>query len=566
MNPLYSNTRIAEINRMDAHYAPLVLRLIMALLISALLFSCGGESSLQGDNGAGVAFRLKWPVAKSVGSVPAGVVKVRILIYGADMGTMFKDFDAAEGTGTITGVPAGSGRTITFQGLDASPQPLVLFRADIANVTLVPGVPRDFPNVQMVKVENPVVATSNSGATGTSISGTITSEGAPLAGVTVTMSGGRTMTATTASDGTYSFSSVQNGTYTLTPGKAGYIFKPATLQAILPAPVTVNGANLSAMNFSTIVTTATSISASAVSSSQINLTWLDFATTELGYKIERKMAGGSYTQIAVVSANVTTYKDAGLTAATTYYYRVRATAAVGDSGYTDEARVTTLAGATVINPVLIKVTGGTFVMGDVGDGTAPEPGAHQVTVSDFYLGKYEVTQQEWFTVMGSKPSTACNSLDCPVETVNWNDIQDFIATLNRLSGKIYRLPTEAEWEYAARDGGQKETYSGGNDVNAVAWYAGNAVDSAHPVGQKQGNTLGLCDMSGNVYEWVGDWYAAYSGAPQVDPVGPVSGAGRVVRGGGWNSVAKLERTTYRVSVQQNSRQNNLGFRLVLSIL
>ncbi len=156
--------------------------------------------------------------------------------------------------------------------------------------------------------------------------------------------------------------------------------------------------------------------------------------------------------------------------------------------------------------VLLKAPAGTYTMGDTfGDGASDELPTHQVTVGEFYIGKYEVTQGQWQAVMGSNPSSfsSCGA-DCPVESVNLSDVQTFITTLNQLSGKNYRLPTEAEWEYAARSGGQSQEYSGGSDINAVAWYASNSGGTTHPVGQLQANGLGLYDMSGNVDEWVSD--------------------------------------------------------------
>lgn len=173
-------------------------------------------------------------------------------------------------------------------------------------------------------------------------------------------------------------------------------------------------------------------------------------------------------------------------------------------------------------------------MGDTfATGVVNEVPVHNVTLGDFYIGKFEVTQGEWFAVMGTNPSAvACTN--CPVETVSWNDVQDFIAKLNRMSNKSYRLPTEAEWEYAAsvRTDGVKEKYSGGSVVGDVAWYKSNATGT-NPVGGKLVNSRGLYDMSGNVWEWVNDWYAAkYSSYDQTNPTGSsYSIAGHVIRGG-----------------------------------
>ena len=227
--------------------------------------------------------------------------------------------------------------------------------------------------------------------------------------------------------------------------------------------------------------------------------------------------------------------------------------------------------ATITDPttgmVLVKVTGGTYTMGDTfGDGYSNETPTHQVTLSDFYIGRYEVTQGQWKAVMGSNPSsfTACGD-NCPVEQVSWNDIQTFITTLNQRSGKSYRLPTEAEWEYAARSGGKSEKYSGSSDVNAVAWYSGNAGSTTHQVGQKQANGLGLYDMSGNVWEWVSDWYGAYSSTAQTNPTGPTPGSFRVFRGGSWYNDAPSGRASLRNYGNPSSRTDLIGFRLAAPV-
>ena len=195
----------------------------------------------------------------------------------------------------------------------------------------------------------------------------------------------------------------------------------------------------------------------------------------------------------------------------------------------------------------VNVSGGCFQMGDnFGDGYGDEKPVHEACVNDFAIGKYEVTQGEYKRIMGNNPSAFSSCGDnCPVEKVSWNDAQDFIRKLNSQSGRSYRLPTEAEWEYAARSGGKREKYSGGDNVDAVAWYSGNSGSKTHPVGQKQANGLGIFDMSGNVWEWVSDWFATYSNGRQQDPQGPSSGSIRVHRGGSWADVAGAARAAYR---------------------
>ncbi|MBV5329373.1 MAG: SUMF1/EgtB/PvdO family nonheme iron enzyme [Chlorobium sp.] len=214
----------------------------------------------------------------------------------------------------------------------------------------------------------------------------------------------------------------------------------------------------------------------------------------------------------------------------------------------------------------IRVPGGCFQMGDTfGGGDDDEKPVHEICISDFAIGKYEVTQWQWQKVMGNNPSHFNNcGDDCPVEQVSWNDVQKFIVKLNNETGAKYRLPTEAEWEYAARSGGKLDRYSGGDNVDAVAWHLGNSDSKTHRVGQKLANGLGIYDMSGNVWEWVSDWYGSYSGNRQQDPQRPASGSDHVDRGGGWGNGAKYVRSAVRGGVVAGDFGSSLGFRLALS--
>lgn len=232
--------------------------------------------------------------------------------------------------------------------------------------------------------------------------------------------------------------------------------------------------------------------------------------------------------------------------------------------------------ASLTDPItgmeFVSVPGGCFQMGDTfGDGESDEKPVHEVCVGSFMLGKYEVTQGQWKKVMGNNPSKNTSWFsstdDYPVEQVSWDDAQEFIKKLNHQSGRNYRLPTEAEWEYAARSGGKKEKYAGGDDIDAVAWYGGNSGSKTHQIGQKQANGLGLYDMSGNVWEWVSDWYGMeyYANSPKDNPQGPSSGAFRVFRGGGWRDVPARVRASYRNSLSPDYRRDYLGFRLVAPV-
>ncbi|MCK5739635.1 formylglycine-generating enzyme family protein [bacterium] len=218
------------------------------------------------------------------------------------------------------------------------------------------------------------------------------------------------------------------------------------------------------------------------------------------------------------------------------------------------------------NMVLVK--SGTFQMGS-NDGDDRNKPVHTVTVSDFYIGKYEVTQAQWQAVMGTNPSKNQKGGNYPVGTVSWNDCQKFIKKLNQQTGEKFRLPTEAEWEYAAIGGDQSRayTYSGSNTLDDVAWYRNNSDYHTHPIGQKKPNELGLHDMSGNVWEWCQDWYAAdyYQHSPQNNPSGPKTGSGRVLRGGSFFVNTEDLRCSIRLNYGPDLRNGSIGFRLVRAL-
>ena len=216
---------------------------------------------------------------------------------------------------------------------------------------------------------------------------------------------------------------------------------------------------------------------------------------------------------------------------------------------------------------MVFVEGGTFQMGsNDSEAHSDEKPVHSVTLNDYYIGETEVTQELWEAVMGSNPSVFKGSKK-PVEMVSWNNCQEFIMKLNRLTGRDFRLPTEAEWEYAARGGNKSQgyKYSGSNTIDDVAWYDENSL-STHPVGTKAPNELGLYDMSGNVWEWCSDWYGDYSSSSQTNPTGSSSGSGRVLRGGSWCRDAQCCRVAFRDNNALGLRFDYNGFRLVCSRL
>ena len=218
---------------------------------------------------------------------------------------------------------------------------------------------------------------------------------------------------------------------------------------------------------------------------------------------------------------------------------------------------------------MIPVEGGTFTMGTTaeqgGEADDDEKPTHQVTLSSYAIGKHEVTQALWQAVMGGNPSKFKGNNLRPVECVSWGDCQEFISKLNSITGKSFRLPTEAEWEFAAR-GGKKSKgykYSGSNNLDEVAWYDGNSGNQTHPVGTKRPNELGIYDMSGNVWEWCSDYWGNYQSSPSTNPTGPSSGGDRVLRGGGWLDHARGCRVSYRCRGGPGGRDYGLGLRLVL---
>ena len=217
---------------------------------------------------------------------------------------------------------------------------------------------------------------------------------------------------------------------------------------------------------------------------------------------------------------------------------------------------------------MVRVEGGTFQMGATSeqgnDAESNEKPVHQETLSPFYIGETEVTQALWEAVMGNKPSNFKGS-NRPVEQVSWDDCQEFIKNLNQKTGRKFRLPTEAEWEYAARGGKNSKgyKYSGSNNLKDVAWFDKNSKSMIHDVKTKLANELGLYDMSGNVWEWCQDWYGDYSSGSQTNPSGSSSGTYLVVRGGDWFNHARFCRVSFRGSRTPDHRSPHLGLRLVL---
>lgn len=235
----------------------------------------------------------------------------------------------------------------------------------------------------------------------------------------------------------------------------------------------------------------------------------------------------------------------------------------------------------VTGMVFVLVNGGCFDMGDLSNiGDDDEKPVHEVCIDDYYIGKYEVTLGQWEVVMGENPSDFNNGSNYPVETVSWNAVQKFIRKLNRKTGQDYRLPTEAEWEYAARSGGKREESAGFSDENDTYSYANfcdvnckfkwktedqdDGYENTSPVGNYKPNGLGLYDMAGNVWEWCSDWYglAYYRNSPNYNPGGPLYGFLHVIRGGSWYNFPDNLRVSKRNYNIPDYSSNRVGFRLV----
>jgi len=292
-------------------------------------------------------------------------------------------------------------------------------------------------------------------------------------------------------------------------------------------------------------------------------------TTSYGSNTSSTSAGSGSSGVSA-SASVS-----GLSSNTTYHYRLVASNSAGTS-YGGDRTFTTIGSGTYTNSLgqtFKLIPAGTFTMGSPPN----EPGRinnetqHQVTLTkSFYMQTTEVTQSQWQAVMGSNPSYFSGCSTCPVEKVSWDDVQSYINKMNLRGEGTYSLPTEAQWEYAARAGSTTAFANGGiteagcghdPNLDAMGWYCGNSGKKAHPVAQKTPNAWGLYDMSGNVYEWCQDWYGNYPSSSVTDPTGPSSGSVRVLRGGSWDIDARYCRSADRDADTPGYRGNNLGFRL-----
>jgi formylglycine-generating enzyme required for sulfatase activity len=220
----------------------------------------------------------------------------------------------------------------------------------------------------------------------------------------------------------------------------------------------------------------------------------------------------------------------------------------------------------IFEPEMIFVEGGTFRIGSY-SGQPDEKPTHSVSLKSFYISIFEITQSQWKEIMGVNPSYFYECGNCPVEQVSWNDVQQYIQKLAALTGKNYRLPTEAEWEYASRGGNKTQGYefSGSAIIGIVSWCFDNSKSGTHEVGSKRPNELGIYDMSGNVWEWCSDWYSQYKTGSEINPKGPSTGQFKIVRGGSWSNEAADSRNSGRHKYDVATKVNNCGFRLVIPV-
>ena len=297
-----------------------------------------------------------------------------------------------------------------------------------------------------------------------------------------------------------------------------------------------------------------------------------YSTNENPTIANNKLTNGSGT--GSFTCNLT-----GLQANTTYYVRAYAVNSKGTAygeevSFTTKEQSSTEPGVTetiTVNGVsfkMVAVEGGTFTMGATAEQGLDLMGeaspTHSVTLSDFLIGETEVTKELWYAVMEIN-SGSSSELKKPIVNVSWGSCQTFISKLNYLTGKRFRLPTEAEWEYAARGGNKTQgyMYAGSNNPNDVAWYKDNCSNTTHPVQQKMDNELGIYDMSGNVSEWCLDWYGTYSSSAQTNPIGLTSGTFRVRRGGSILSVKGGCRVSNRLNATPTDSDSDAGFRLAI---
>ena len=324
----------------------------------------------------------------------------------------------------------------------------------------------------------------------------------------------------------------------------------------------------------------TRLAITSMTNTEVKLNWVDNSNNETGFNIEMGTDGTNFNNILIVDSNRT---EASIVrefnSISLYYFRVYSNTLVNKSAYSNIVNES-VKGISLTGIEFIYINGGEFLMGSPnGTGYEDEHPQHSVKVGNYYIGKYEVVQVQWRevvvwkqrhggTLLSASPSNFSGD-SLPVEQVNWNQVCTWIEYLNKKEGTdVYRLPTEAEWEFAARGGNESKgyTFSGSNDIYAVAWMNdySMSIHSPYNVGLKAPNELGIYDLTGNVLEWCNDWYGPYLNSTQINPTGPDDGQLKILRGGGWGYYIHDCRITARHKYEPYS-SSDYGFRLAKKI-
>jgi formylglycine-generating enzyme required for sulfatase activity len=322
--------------------------------------------------------------------------------------------------------------------------------------------------------------------------------------------------------------------------------------------------DFSEVSYNSTIPSPTNISGTyMMESNSMEIQWEDACVGEQGFAIDRKRANSSWhTNYHIANANASSFVDT-VSMLVNYTYRIRAFA---NGSYSSYAEIDL--GAHPFGIEMLLVEGGTFQMGctsEQSDCESDESPVHTVTLSSYYLSKTEITQKQWHDIVGTQPSIWTGCDNCPVENMNWDMLSTFLTALSSKTGLSFKLPTEAQWEFAARGGihAKLTKFSGSNNLDSVAWHGGNSSYKPQQVAQKKPNELGLYDMSGNVMEWCSDYYGTYSSANLTNPTGPSTGSMRVLRGGHHTSPAKECRNSERSTSYNNTGSSFYGFRVAI---
>jgi formylglycine-generating enzyme required for sulfatase activity len=559
---------------------------IGCLLLACCLAGCSGQPQASSSETGSFTCSLAWPeevptleegaarVAGGIDCAAEGIDTVAFAFYDATGSYLTGDeWPCFLGEGTVDGIPAGSNRRLVVTGEDASGT--VIYRGEKTGITIIANQVTQGGEIDMLPVSLP--APTNLTATPADEQVTLSwyaVEGATsytiywsksFSGVSPTNYEGKIPDIAVT---TYTHTDLDNGwTYCYVITAVNDFGESEESQEVCATPdwcLQVPGVpdNVTA----------------TPGDGQITIGWdsVDCATSYNLYWATYAGVSKTYYEGKITDIATTTYTHTDRDNGTTYYYVVTAENDFGESDESEKVSATPQGGYTnSIEMSFALISAGTFTMGSPLNelGRDDDETQHEVTLTkSFYLQTTEVTQGQWRAVMGYNPSSFSDCGDnCPVEEVSWRDVQQFITKLNeREATDTYRLPTEAEWEYACRAGSTTAFANGditetgcGYDPNldAMGWYCYNSSET-HPVAQKAPNAWGLYDMHGNVWEWCMDWYGDYPTDPVTDPIGPTSGTDRVMRGGSWTSDARNCRSAYRNAGYPDDYYDDYGFRVV----